>query len=63
MECGYLSNAAEARLCASPGHRERLAGVIADAIRTQASRGDAGTGPKPPPLYQPLSRATDPPGS
>ncbi len=63
LEFGYLSNASEARLCANPTHRERLATAIAQAIRTQAALGDAGTGPKPPPLYQPLSRPTDPPGS
>lgn len=63
VEFGYLSNPGEARLCAEPAHRERLAAVVADAIRLQARVGDLGTGPKPPPLYQPLSRPTDPPGS
>ncbi len=63
VEFGYLSNAGEARLCAAPEHRDRLASVVATAIRTQAQLGDAGTGPKPPPLNQPLSRPTDPPGS
>lgn len=63
VEFGYLSNPGEARLCARPGHRERLAHVVAEAIREQARQGDAGTGPRPEPLYQPLSRPTDPPGS
>ena len=63
VEFGYLSNRGEARLCADPAHRDRLAEVVAQAIRTQARIGDSGTGPLPPPLNQPLSRPTDPPGS
>jgi len=59
MEGGYLSNPAEARLIASPDYRQRLAAAIAAAIRTQAASGDAGTGPLPPPLTAPPSRASD----
>ena len=59
MEGGYLSNPAEARLISTPGFRQRLAAAIAAAIRTQSAIGDAGTGPLPPPLTAPLSRASD----
>jgi len=59
MEGGYLSNPAEARLIADPAFRQRLAAAIAAAIRTQAASGDAGTGPLPPPLTSPPSRASD----
>ncbi len=61
LEGGYLSNSAEARLIADAGYRARLATVIANAIRTQAAVGDAGTGPLPPPLSAPRSRPTDGP--
>ena len=60
-ECGYLSNAEEARFASDPGYRGRLAGAIASAIREQALYGDQGTGPLPPPLNAPLSRPTDAP--
>ena len=59
MEGGYLSHPAEARLISTPAYRQRLATAIASAIRTQAARGDAGTGPLPPPLTEPPSRASD----
>ncbi|MCE9612240.1 MAG: N-acetylmuramoyl-L-alanine amidase [Chthoniobacter sp.] len=59
VECGYLSNATEARRIAEPAYRDRLAGAIAEALRRQAARGDEGTGPLPPPLNQPPSRPTD----
>ena len=59
MEGGYLSHPAEARLICSPDYRQRLAVAIASAIRTQAAIGDAGTGPLPPPLTEPPSRASD----
>lgn len=59
VECGYLSNPAEARLCASPAYRQRLARAIAAAIREQSLRGDAGMGPLPRHIDAPLSRATD----
>jgi N-acetylmuramoyl-L-alanine amidase len=59
IEGGYLSNPAEARLIATPAYRQRLASAIAAAIRTQAARGDAGTGPLPPPLTAPPSRPDD----
>lgn len=63
VEIGYLSNPAEARLCADPAYREKMAAAIARAILDQQNLGDAGTGPLPPPLYAPPSRPTDPPGS
>jgi N-acetylmuramoyl-L-alanine amidase len=59
VECGYLSNPAEARLCASPAYRQQLARAIAGAIRDQAASGDAGMGPLPRHIDAPLSRATD----
>jgi N-acetylmuramoyl-L-alanine amidase len=61
LECGYLSHPAESRLAADPAYRGKLAAAIADAIRDQAARGDAGTGPLPRPLYEPPSRPTDAP--
>ena len=63
IEFGYLSNPSEARLCNDPNHRDRLAGAVAQAIMAQAKFGDAGMGPLPKPLNQPLSRPTDPAGS
>lgn len=63
VECGYLSNPSEARLCSDPGYRDKLASAMARAILDQQRLGDAGTGPRPRPLNQPPSRATDPPGS
>jgi N-acetylmuramoyl-L-alanine amidase len=59
LECGYLSNAREARLIANPAYRQKMAQAIAGAIRTQESIGDAGTGPLPKPIYAPPSRPTD----
>jgi len=59
LEGGYLSNPAESHLIADPGYRQKLAVAIAAAIRSQAASGDAGTGPLPPPLYAPPSRAHD----
>jgi N-acetylmuramoyl-L-alanine amidase len=59
VECGYLSNPAEARLCADAGYRQRLARAIAAAIRDQSARGDAGMRPLPRHIDAPPSRATD----
>lgn len=59
LEGGYLSQPEEARLIATPAYRQRLASAIANAIRAQAARGDAGTGPLPPPLTAPPSRPDD----
>jgi N-acetylmuramoyl-L-alanine amidase len=59
VECGYLSNPAEARLCADAGYRQRIAHAIATAIREQAALGDQGMGPLPPHIDAPPSRATD----
>jgi len=59
VECGYLSNPGEARLCSSPEYRQQLARAMAEAIRHQAARGDAGMGPLPRHIDAPPSRATD----
>jgi N-acetylmuramoyl-L-alanine amidase len=61
IECGYLSHPQESRLIARPEYRQRMAAAIASAIRDQAQRGDAGTGPLPRPIYAPPSRPTDAP--
>lgn len=61
LECGYLSHPAEAQLVQSPAYRQKMAAAIAQAIREQSARGDAGTGALPPPLYAPPSRPTDAP--
>lgn len=63
VEFGYLSNSSDARAVRSKAYRDRLASAVASALIKQQSRGDSGTGPRPKPLYQPLSKATDPPGS
>lgn len=60
VECGYLSNSAEARLIAQPAYRQRLATAIAGAILRQRAEGDGNLGPLPRPIYAPPSRATDP---
>ena len=62
-ELGYLSHSAEARLCADPNYRERMASALSRAILDQQANGDAGTGSLPKPIYAPPSRASDPPGS
>ncbi|MEM9235630.1 MAG: N-acetylmuramoyl-L-alanine amidase [Verrucomicrobiota bacterium] len=62
LECGYLSNPSEARLCNDPGYRDKLAGAIADAILNQQRLGDP-PGSLPRPINKPPSRPTDPPGS
>lgn len=61
LECGYLSNPAEAQLCRDPSYRARMASSIAEAIKTQSALGDAGTGTLPPPIDSPPSRPTDAP--
>lgn len=63
LEGGYMSNSSEARQINSPAHRDKLAKAIAGAIRDQAARGDAGTGPRPAFIKAPPSRPTDAPGS
>jgi N-acetylmuramoyl-L-alanine amidase len=59
VECGYLTSARDAGRINSSAYRERLAGAIARAIKTQAAVGDAGMGPLPRPIYAPPSRASD----
>jgi len=63
VEFGYLSNSSDARAVRSSAYRDRMASAVADAIIAQRNKGDAGTGQRPKPLNQPLSRPTDPPGS
>lgn len=63
IECGYLSNPAEARMCNDSGYRDKLASSIAGAILDQQRMGDAGTGALPKPINAPPSRPTDAPGS
>lgn len=63
VEVGYLSNPAEARLCADAGYRQKMAEAIAAAILEQQRHGDAGTGPLPKPIFAPPSRPSDAPGS
>ncbi|WP_178933122.1 N-acetylmuramoyl-L-alanine amidase family protein [Oceaniferula marina] len=63
VELGYLTHASEARLCRSAGYRDRLASALAKAISEQRAHGDTGTGRLPRPIYKPLSKASDPPGS
>jgi N-acetylmuramoyl-L-alanine amidase len=59
IECGYLSNSGDSRLAADPAYRQKLAIHIAQAIRTQASIGDLGTGSLPRPINAPPSKPTD----
>lgn len=59
VEGGYMSHAAESRLIADPGYRQRLARAVAKGIRDQAAQGDARMGPLPRPINAPLSRPTD----
>lgn len=59
LEFGYLSNPQESRLIAHADYRQRMASAIASALRDQSRLGDSGTGPLPPPLFAPPSRATD----
>lgn len=61
VELGYLSNPVEARQCADPAYRQRMARALAQAIRTQSAVGDSGSGPLPRPINAPLSRPTDAP--
>lgn len=63
VEFGYLSNLNDARKCADPNYRARLAKAVASGIRAQATKGDQGMGTLPPPINKPPSRPTDPPGS
>ena len=61
LEFGYLSHPTEATLLQSADYRQKMAVAVANALREQSARGDAGTGPLPPPLYAPPSRPTDAP--
>jgi N-acetylmuramoyl-L-alanine amidase len=61
IECGYLTNAAEAQRIQNPAYRQSLAKAIASAIKEQSALGDAGTGPLPPPITAPMSRPSDAP--
>ena len=59
LELGYLSNSADRKLLQKSSYREKLAGAISKAVRTQNSIGDAGMGKLPKPLDRPLSRSGD----
>ena len=59
VECGYLSNAREAKVITQAGYRARLAKAIARGILDQRSEGDGHLGPLPRPLNEPPSKATD----
>lgn len=59
LEVAYLSNASDARQASDPAFREKMAAAIAGAILDQQRKGDAGTGPRPGPLWEPPSRPTD----
>lgn len=61
LEFAYLSHPQESNLAANPDYRQRMAAAIASALRDQARLGDAGTGPRPRPIYSPPSRPTDAP--
>ncbi len=58
VECGFVTNAAEAARLGSPEFRQRLARAIASGIRKQYYEGDAGIPPVPE-IASPLSRASD----
>lgn len=60
VECGYLTNAAEAADIAKPAYQRKLASAIAKAILAQRAEGDGNLGPLPAPINAPLSRPTDP---
>jgi len=60
VECGYLSNGAEAASIAKPEYLKTLAKAIAKGILAQRAEGDGNLGPLPPPINAPLSRPTDP---
>jgi len=59
VECGYLSNASEAKRLSSASYRSTLAHALATAITQQSIHGDAGMGTLPKPIYAPPSKATD----
>lgn len=59
VECGYLSNASEARSIMNSDYRAKLARAIAAAILDQQAQGDGHLGPLPAPINAPLSRPTD----
>ena len=63
VEFGFLSNLNDARKCADPAYRARLAKAVAAGIRAQTANGDQGMGALPRPINKPPSRPTDPPGS
>ena len=58
VECGFVTNAAEAARLGQPEFRQRLARAIASGIRKQYYEGDAGIPPVPE-IASPMSRATD----
>ena len=59
VECGYLSNKAEAARAGDPSYQRKIASAIARAIKTQASQGDSGMGALPVSIHAPLSKNGD----
>ena len=59
VECGYLSNANEAKRLSSASYRSTLARALAAAIIEQSLHGDAAMSPLPQPIYAPPSKGTD----
>ncbi len=58
VECGFMTNPADAARIAVPEFRQRIARGIARGIRDQLARGDAGIAPVPQ-LNEPMSRKSD----
>ncbi len=58
VECGYMTNKADAARISQPAFRARIAAGIAKGLREQLDRGDAGI-PSVPELNEPLSQASD----
>ena len=59
VECGYLSNKAEAARAVDPSYQRKIARAISNAIKTQAAQGDSGMGALPKSIHAPLSKNGD----
>jgi N-acetylmuramoyl-L-alanine amidase len=59
VECGYLSNKAEAARAVDSSYQRKIASAIARAIKTQASMGDSGMGALPKSIHAPPSKNGD----
>jgi N-acetylmuramoyl-L-alanine amidase len=59
IECGFLSNSGEAKLIATPAHRQRLAGAIAAGVDAFAAHlGTSDTTPRESPAANPAPSAS-----